>query len=64
MVEAFHKNNGDSRQGCKYVEIGGKKSFNNLEISLPLIERINMRFVMVFDWGTIKDDDFDECHKI
>lgn len=48
-------------RGCKYVEIGGKKSFNNsFEISLPLIERINMRFVTFFDWGAIGDDDFDE----
>lgn len=47
--------------GCKYIETGGKKSFNNsFELSLPMIERINMRFVTFFDWGTIGDDNFDE----
>ncbi|PSM51581.1 beta-barrel assembly machinery complex, BamA/YaeT protein [Campylobacter blaseri] len=48
-------------KGCKYIETGGKKSFNNsLELSFPLIDRINMRFVTFFDYGIVGDSDWDE----
>ncbi|NLY03609.1 MAG: outer membrane protein assembly factor BamA [Campylobacter sp.] len=50
--------------GCKYIETGGKQSFNNsIELSLPLIERLKMRFVMFFDYGMIGDDSWDEVER-
>lgn len=49
---------------CRYIEIGGKKSFNNsFELSMPLIDRINMRFVTFFDYGMIGDEDWNEVEK-
>ncbi|CZE49409.1 outer membrane protein assembly factor BamA [Campylobacter geochelonis] len=51
-------------KGCKYIEIGGKKSFNNsVELSMPLIERIKMRLVTFFDYGTIGDDSWNEAKR-
>lgn len=48
-------------KGCKYIEVGGLKSFNNsFEISFPLINRLNMRFVTFFDYGFIGDSSWTE----
>ncbi|MSN95839.1 outer membrane protein assembly factor BamA [Campylobacter sp. FMV-PI01] len=47
--------------GCKYIEVGGNKSFNNsFELSMPLIDRIKMRFVVFFDYGMIGDNSWNE----
>ena len=41
--------------------IGGEKTFsNNLELSLPLIEKAKMRFLMFVDWGAIGDRSLSE----
>ena len=41
--------------------IGGNKTFsNNLELSLPLIEKAKMRFLLFADWGAIGDTSFTE----
>lgn len=46
---------------CRYIDIGGKKSFNNsIELSYPLIERLKMRLVGFFDYGMIGDDSWNE----
>lgn len=49
---------------CNYIETGGKQSFNNsFELSMPLIDRINMRFVTFFDYGMIGDDGWSESKR-
>lgn len=49
---------------CNYIETGGKQSFNNsFELSMPLIDRINMRFVTFFDYGMIGDDSWSESKR-
>lgn len=49
---------------CSYIETGGKQSFNNsFELSMPLIDRINMRFVTFFDYGMIGDDSWSESKR-
>ena len=41
--------------------VGGEKTFsNNLELSLPLIEKAKMRFLLFADWGAIGDKSFTE----
>ncbi len=41
--------------------VGGEKTFsNNLELSLPLIEKAKMRFLLFADWGAIGDSSFTE----
>lgn len=51
-------------QNCNYIDVGGKQSFNNsFELSMPLIDRINMRFVTFFDYGMIGDDDWNESER-
>ncbi len=41
--------------------IGGEKTFsNNLELSLPLIEKAKMRVLLFADWGAIGDSSFTE----
>ena len=41
--------------------IGGEKTFsNNVELSLPLIQKAKMRFLLFADWGAIGDDSFSE----
>jgi len=41
--------------------VGGEKTFsNNFELSLPLIEKAKMRFLMFLDWGAIGDNSFTE----
>lgn len=41
--------------------VGGEKTFsNNLELSLPLIEKAKMRFLIFLDWGAIGDESFTE----
>lgn len=50
-----------NNNNCKYIETGGKKSFNNsFELSFPLIDRMKMRFVTFFDYGMIGDGSFNE----
>lgn len=49
---------------CNYIETGGKQSFNNsFELSMPLIDRINMRFITFFDYGMIGDDSWSESKR-
>lgn len=49
---------------CNYIETGGKQSFNNsFELSMPLIDRINMRFVTFFDYGMIGDNSWSESKR-
>lgn len=49
---------------CKYIDIGGKKSFNNsFELSYPLIERLKMRLVGFFDYGMIGNDSWNEEYR-
>lgn len=48
-------------KGCKHVEVGGLQSFNtSAELSFPLIERLKMRLVGFFDYGTIGQDSWNE----
>lgn len=48
-------------RSCRYIETGGKKSFNNsFELSFPLIDRLKMRLVTFYDYGMIGNDSFNE----
>ena len=48
-------------RGCELIGYGGLMSFNNsAELSFPLIERLKMRLIGFFDYGTIGDDSFTE----
>ena len=48
-------------RSCRYIETGGKKSFNNsFELSFPLIDRLKMRLVTFYDYGMIGNDSFSE----
>ncbi|NLK66065.1 MAG: outer membrane protein assembly factor BamA [Campylobacteraceae bacterium] len=54
----------DGGARCDYIEMGGKQSFNNsVELSMPLIDRINMRFVTFFDYGMIGDNSWNEVER-
>ncbi|MCI6988032.1 MAG: outer membrane protein assembly factor BamA [Campylobacter sp.] len=49
---------------CDYVDVGGKQAFSNsFELSFPLIERINMRFITFFDYGMIGENSLDDEHR-
>lgn len=44
--------------------IGGQKTFsNNLELSLPLVDKAKMRLVTYLDWGFIGDDTITEISR-
>lgn len=49
------------RAGCKYVDVGGKQSFNNsFELSIPIIDRIKLRGIAYYDYGMIGEKSFTE----
>lgn len=51
-------------RGCELIGYGGLMSFNNsAELSFPLIERLKMRLIGFFDYGTIGDDSFTEEYR-
>lgn len=48
-------------QGCKWIETGGKESFNtSAELSFPLFDRLKMRGLVFFDYGMIGNKNFTE----
>lgn len=45
-------------------KVGGRQTFsNNVELSLPLVEKAKMRLVVYLDWGFIGDDSISEISR-
>lgn len=49
------------KEGCKWIETGGKESFNtSAEVSFPLANKLKMRGLVFFDYGMIGNNNFTE----